>query len=202
MNDSVRYICLLLVFCTSCSRKVAVDRSADVNIFERPPAPDDFSWKELDEVKISVLVPNKWIVTRLEEQGTICYKITKDKALTTGLTINIIRNVSEKMKDSSQRTGVKINALVYAAYHIDEYKDRSQKVLDEWTKQFAVFQGYGCEVIKDIDQVPYHIRTSAIANTKTDTMYIWLFGAPVDGWERAWQFGDKMLSPIMLSIDY
>lgn len=176
---------------------------ADDNLKDgRPAAPDGFSWKRLEDVKITVLVPNGWEVTRLERNGTICYKVTLDKTLRTGLTINVITNVTDKTKQLTKALGKTVNAPLYAAYQIEQYKDRSTRVVDEWTRESSAFAVYGCEVIRNTDGAESHIRTTAIGNKKTDTMYVWMFGSPADSWDNSWKFGSRMLNPILIDDEF
>lgn len=168
----------------------------------RPAVPDGFSWRRLEDVRIDVLVPNGWLVTPFEEKGTVAYKITTDKTYQTGLTINIITDVSNKTEKLSAALGKTVNAPLYAVYQIEQYKKNSTTVLDEWHRKSFPFLICGCEVLKDIDGVESHIRSTAIGNVTTDTLYVWMFGSPASSWEDAWAFGEKMLNPILVDREF
>ena len=167
-----------------------------------PEAPKGFSWRQLEDVRITVLVPDGWLVSRFEEKGTIAYKVTTDKTYQTGLTINIITNVSDKTKHDTAAVGKKISAPVYAVYQIEQYKKHSTTVLDEWHREMPPLLISGCEIVKTIDGVESHIRSTAIGNAKTDTLYVWMFGSPASSWKEAWAFGRKMLNPILIDNEF
>ena len=46
--------------------------------------------------------------------------------------------------------------------------------------------------------MPSRIRIHTIANDKTGTLYVILFGAPESEWDKAWKIGKTMLNPIFL----
>jgi uncharacterized protein YcsI (UPF0317 family) len=96
----------------------------------------------------------------------------------------VITNVSSLTKASSSRAGRTIDARTYAVYQNERYKEKCTKVLDDWSKDTAQFTYCGCEVIKPVDQVESRIRATALANKKTDTLYVFLFGCPAAEWEQ------------------
>ncbi|MCK5707169.1 MAG: hypothetical protein KAI43_05900 [Candidatus Aureabacteria bacterium] len=161
--------------------------------------PDGFCWQKLGKIKSKVLKPRKWHCKKSVKEGNIIYSITKERRnfrgkFLTGLTINTVRNVTKKTK---------INAELFAAYYIFDYMEESENVLDKWERDDGVFVRYGCEVRKKISKahpdITFRIRVSAIANTKTDTMYVVIFGCPEEEWQSVSNIEKVMVNPLVLS---
>lgn len=137
----------------------------------------------LDKINCGVFVPKGWQISKRDLNGTtICYKITEDATCQKGLTINVITNVSSLTIPSSKRIERKVDATLYAAYQNEEYKEKCTKVIKDWSKDTPLFALFGCEVIKTIDGTESRIRATAMANKKTDTLYVIMFGCPASEW--------------------
>ena len=66
-----------------------------------PTAPDGFSWKRIEEIHASFLLPDKWHFKSEANGGTLAYflsaeKIKKSGRFETGLTINVFKNLKDK----------------------------------------------------------------------------------------------------------
>ena len=136
------------------------------------------------------------------KEDTIAYRICKDEVdlntpCKTGLTINVIQEVSKKTN---------VNALVYGAHYIQEYIKGATKVIVERNDTYEPFVRFICEVTKPIEiegsENEYRVRVYAIANPKTDTLFILTFGSLKSEWSEAWKICPIMFNPIILDDDF
>ena len=163
----------------------------------KPGIPEGFTWQRLREIKGKGLKPKGWNFDKKKNKGKIIYRITKDKKnrrYQTGLTINAVKNVSKRTN---------LNADLYAAYYIYEYMAGSMEVIDKWDEKKGVFTGYGCEVLKKIERVNsetvFRLKVIAVANKKTDTLYIIIFGSPEAEWESYTEIEQTLINNMILS---
>ena len=54
---------------------------------------------------------------------------------------------------------------------------------------------------KDPEKGDYITHHLVIGNTETGTLYITVFEAPADEWERAWKIGEPIIKLLILSPD-
>src|SRR5438093_5780315 len=78
-----------------------------------PTAPDGLSWKRIEEIHASFLLPDKWYFKSEASGGTLAYFLTAEKIkkggqFETGLTINVVKNLKDK------------NAVAYAEAYAAE----------------------------------------------------------------------------------
>jgi len=164
--------------------------------------PEGYSWKKLKKIKGGVLKPRGWFYKRTVNKGKIIYRITREKKnihghFLTGLTINAVKNVTRRTK---------LSAALYGAYYIYDYMDESLEVINTWENSEGIFNYYGCEVLKRLDDsepgIIFRIKVSAIANTKTDTLYVIIFGCPNSDWENSFEIEKVIMERLVLDKDY
>ena len=162
-----------------------------VSAIELPPAPQGFTWQQLREIKASVLKPDGWYFKSESQQQTQAYFISKEDidkngAFTTGLTINAL----PKLKEGQ------------AAEQAKQFIDRAaaSKDAERWTNEKGQFQQFGCQFRNtDRSGLLIVVRSIAIANRKTNRLYLVIFESPAADWENAWKIGEKILE--MLSLN-
>ncbi|HTO86631.1 MAG TPA: hypothetical protein VMR54_03770 [Thermoanaerobaculia bacterium] len=164
--------------------------SAALSAEDIPPAPEGFSWKRIESVKASFLMPKGWYFKEEEKQGTRAFFITREDIdstgqFETGLTVNV-------QKFKKDKATVKAAQLVVAMMQPNE-------VLDEWTTEAGVLKAFGCRVREtEKDHPPLIVHLLAIGNEKTNTLYLILFESPEKSWDEAWAKGQVMLEKFFL----
>jgi len=154
-----------------------------------PPPPPSFTWQEIPELKAALLRPNGWFFKREEQKGTLAYFITKENIdkggqFQTGLTVNVFH----LKKDPAVERGKYIIDHLAAAKHGET-----------WTRDVGPFREFGC-LTKDTDPSGTAIsQTLAVANPKTNTLYLFIFESPESEWDTAWKIGKQIMD--MLAID-
>ena len=166
----------------------------------RPEAPAGFRWQELEDIPGSfVLLPAGWHYWKAASKDSVAHRVTKedpqDGPFLTGLTINVVRDVKKKTD---------LDPSLYAVHYVSEYM-KGNKVLIKPDKILAVgpFQRISCQVEKPFavrgKERLCHVRVVTYANDKTGTLYVVIFGAPVEEWDEAWKIGKQLFNPILLS---
>lgn len=177
---------LIVVIAGLCSGAFA--QSADL-----PTAPQGFSWKHIDEIKAAFLIPDGWYFKREIQKNTLAYFITQENIdkqglLETGLTVNVMRRLTA------------ISAHTYARQFIAKLTSENQ-VLHTWELGTGDLQGYGCQIkipgSKDRPAIMMH--SLAIANIRTNTLYILMFESPENKWPSAWEKGKVIMD--MFALD-
>jgi hypothetical protein len=167
----------------------------------RPSAPEGYSWQSLQDVGAQGLKPDGWCFSQRREGKSIVYRITekapKKRCFLTGLTVNVVKSVGKESR---------INAPVYAAFYIYDYIAKSAQVKEKWNRTEEPFVLYGCEVTRKVQAVDpkldFRVRVTAVANTKTDTLYVMIFGTPEKDWERTGETGKTLLENMVLDKNY
>jgi hypothetical protein len=141
----------------------------------------------LVDVKAAVLVPDEWHFKREAHPNTFAYfasreDIDRDGEFLLGLTVNVMPRVEGR------------DAPAYAKDFISRYS-KGGKLLESWDASMGPFVGSGCRV--QIDQSIMH--TLMIANPKTNTLYLFIFEAPVAEWQEAWErYGETLIRFMLL----
>jgi hypothetical protein len=168
---------------------------------KRPEPPKWFKWQELKEIQGAVLLPDGWHFNKVSNEDTLAYRVTKEdlkkeKVFLTGFTINVTRNV---------KTKTNLTAPDYAVYFVDNYTKGAEIVDEPKMSEAGELKRVTCQVIKKLPDVDkeklFRLRVTTLANPKTDTLYILIFGAPKDQWEQAYKIGEKLFNPILLHSD-
>lgn len=157
-----------------------------VSAIDLPPAPPGFTWQEIPELKAAFLRPNGWFFKREEQKGTLAYFITKediDKVgqFQTGLTVNVFH----LKKDSAVERAKSMIDQMAAAKHGEK-----------WAKDAGPFKEFGCSY-KDTDASGTTVVHSlAVANPKTNTLYLFIFESPESDSQTAWNVGEQIMDKL------
>jgi len=161
-----------------------------------PAAPDGFSWKRLDEIHASFLLPANWYIKSEASGGTLAYflsleKIKKGGRFETGLTINVFKNLKHK------------NAVAYAEAYVDEAAKQFEAIR-RWNLNVGAFHGFGVITRQPShDEVPpLVIAYLVIGNDRTNTLYLMWFESRESTWEASWTKGEKMLQGFSLDDEF
>ncbi|HEV7519803.1 MAG TPA: hypothetical protein VGP89_01795 [Candidatus Angelobacter sp.] len=155
--------------------------------FPTPPA--GFTWQQIPELKAALLKPNGWFYKREEQKGTLAYFITKENIdkngrFQTGLTVNVFHLKQNSAVDRGKDTIQQLAAT---------------KHVKAWAQDAGAFREFGC-LAKDTDSSGTVVmHTLAVANPKTNTLYLLIFESPEPDWDAAWKLGKQIVD--MLALD-
>jgi hypothetical protein len=160
-----------------------------ISAVDLPSPPAGFVWQEVPELKAAFLKPSGWFFKRQEEKGTLAYFMTKEDidknaGFQTGLTINVFR----LKKDSAVERGRGLVERMAADKHGKS-----------WAQDAGPLREFGC-FVKDTDSGGTTVMHAlAVANPKTNTLYLFIFESPESDWDAAWKTGKQIMD--MLAID-
>ncbi len=149
-----------------------------------PAPPSGFTWQPIPELKAAFLRPEGWFFKRKEQKGTLAYFITKEDItktgeFQTGLTINVFR----LKKDSAVDRGQDL---------IDQIAE--QKHAEKFSQEAGPFKEFGC-LYTDSESTVHNL---AVANPKTNTLYLFIFESPRSTWHEAWKTGKQIMDKLAL----
>lgn len=159
-----------------------------VSAIDLPSPPSGFVWQEIPELKAAIPRPNGWFFKREEQKGTQAYFITKENIdkngrFQTGLTVNVFH----LKKDSAVEKGKHLIDQMAAAKHGEN-----------WAQDAGPFKEFGC-LTKDTDPSGTSVMHSlAVANPKTNTLYLFIFESPEPDWDSAWKTGRQIMDTLAL----
>jgi hypothetical protein len=155
-----------------------------------PPAPKGFAWKQFDKVKTILLVPDGWHVKEKEEKGTRAIFITEkeikgEEKYDVGLSVNIVRELKGKSAPAVARSTI-------------AELSKQHKLVRSWSKDAGKLKGFGCLVRAEAPDKsgPLMMHCLAFGNTETNTFYLFVFEAPADKWEKAWEQGEVLMQKL------
>lgn len=139
------------------------------------------------------LVPENWHASQSASKDGLGFRFgredpKKGEPLITGLTINVIQDVTRK-------TNVKPS--LYAAHFAERYTKDLEVTKKPASIHIGKFDRLEFEVKKRQSQtgvdLTYRIHVHAVANDSTDTLYIIIFGALDRDWDEEWKLGREIL---------
>jgi len=163
--------------------------SAVVLAADLPPAPDGFTWQEVPDIKAAVLKPQGWFFKREQQKDTRAYFITNENIdqggdFKTGLSVNVFRKL-KKSKATDQAKSMIANLV--DKYHVEPFERKT-----------GSFYELGCE-LKDTDESGTIVmRELAVANEKTNTLYLFIFESPEAEWNAASKVGEQIMDKLAL----
>jgi len=154
--------------------------------FPTPPA--GFTWQEVPELKAAFLKPDGWFYKREEQKGTLAYFITKenidkDGRFQTGLTVNVFH----LKKDSAVERGKAIIQQLATTKNVEAFGT-----------EVGPFREFACLAKDTNSSGTVVIYTLAVANPKTNTLYLFIFESPESDWDTAWKLGKPMVDMLPL----
>ena len=149
-----------------------------------PNAPSGFAWQQIPELKAAVLKPTGWFFRHEDQNGTAAYFITKENIeqggdFSTGLTVNVFRGLKDAAVDRGQALIEQIASKMHA---------------EKWAQTVGPFREFGCDV-RDSESGMHYL---AIANPKTNTLYLFIFESPVANWDAAWKIGKQIMDNLAI----
>ncbi len=161
--------------------------ASTVHATNLPSPPSGFEWQQIPEVKSALLRPQGWYFKQEEKGGILGYFVTAqdiDKVghFETGLTVNVFPRLGEGL---AVERGKQLIDRVAAAH--DE---------KPWNQQVGQLQEFGCEVRDTDGSGTVVMHALAVANTKTDTLYLLIFESPAADWDAQWKIGKEMMDAV------
>ncbi len=152
-----------------------------------PSPPSGFAWQQIPEVRSALLRPQGWYFKEEEKGGILGYFVTQqdiDKAghFETGLTVNVFPRLGEGL---AVERGKGVIDRVAGAH--------GEKA---WSQQVGQLQEFGCEVRDTDASGTVVMHALAVANTKTDTLYLLIFESPAAEWDASWRIGKEMIDAV------
>ena len=158
-----------------------------------------YRWQLLPEVKAAVLLPYVWNYKAETSRDAQAYFLTREKIVgsgqfQTGLSLNVVRQISAKSKQKAD---------AYAqAFSAKSGRGVGQQVLGQERKAQGPLRLYGVRYrVASGPSGPKMIQQWAIANTSTDTFYLLLFESPEKEWPQAWKLGEEMIKQLRLDAN-
>jgi hypothetical protein len=161
---------------------------------EPAPAPEGYSWKKLDPINASFLLPAGWHFKAERVDKTLAYFLSAEDIdvkgeFETGLTLNVVH------ADDAQKKAIATLAMLA--------QTPGNEVQDAWETQTGVLNGRSVRIRKtEKGSDPLVMVVLAIWNSKTNALYLLIFESPEARWKKAWEKGEKMLKLFVLDDEY
>jgi len=158
--------------------------------------PTGFTWQPLPESKAAVLLPAGWYYRAAGEKGAPTYYLTKEEIgesneFQTGLSLQVVR----KAKAKTGRPAPEYAELLMMRTGFGQGKQQLEKssVADgPFYKRTVRYRDAPPEA------EPQVVYQMALANAKTDTLYLLTFESPEKDWAEAWKLGEVMVRELVL----
>lgn len=161
-----------------------------------PAEPIGYHWQALPEIKGAMLLPYVWNFKAETSRDAQAYFLTREKIVPgklfqTGMSLNVVRQISVKSKQ---------RAADYAqAFSARTGRGAGQQVLGQESKTQGPLRMFGVRYrIASGPAGPKILQQWAIGNATTDTFYLLLFESPEKDWPQAWKLGEVMIQQLRL----
>lgn len=161
-----------------------------------PAPPTGFTWQALPESKAAMLLPEGWYYKAEAQKGSTTHYLTQQEIgesgeFQTGLSLQVVRKVAAKTKRP---------APDYAEFlMLRTGFGRGQQQLEKASSVEGPFHKWAVrfrDAPPDTDaRIVYQM---ALANAKTDTLYLLTFESPEKDWTEAWKLGAVMVRELVL----
>ncbi|WP_201984162.1 hypothetical protein [Hymenobacter rubidus] len=159
-----------------------------------PPA--GFTWQPLPESKAAALLPAGWYYKAEGQKGGTTYYLTQEEIgesgeFQTGLSLQVVR----KAKAKTGRPAAEYAELLMMRTGFGPGKQLLEKssVADgPFYKRTVRYRDAPPEA------EPRVVYQMALANAKTDTLYLLTFESPEKEWPDAWKLGEAMVRELVL----
>ncbi|WP_345126991.1 hypothetical protein [Hymenobacter antarcticus] len=159
-----------------------------------PPA--GYTWQPLPESRAAMLLPEGWQYRAEGEKGSPTYYLTQEAIgesgeYQTGLSLQVVR----KAKARTGRPAPEYAELLLLRTGFgpgQQQLEKAASVEGPFYKRTVRYR----EAPPEADaRVVYQL---ALANAKTDTLYLLTFESPEKDWAEAWKLGEVMLRELVL----
>lgn len=160
------------------------------------PAPAGFTWQPLPESKAAALLPAGWYYRAAGEKNAPTYYLTREEIgenneFETGLSLQVVR----KAKTKTGRPAPEYAELLMMRTGFGPGKqllDKTAVADGPFYKRTVRYRDAPPEA------EPRIVYQLALANAKTDTLYLLTFESPEKDWPDAWKLGEVMVRELVL----
>ncbi|MDO7848288.1 hypothetical protein Q5H92_18115 [Hymenobacter sp. M29] len=159
-----------------------------------PPA--GFAWQPLPESKAAALLPAGWYYKAEVHKGGATYYLTSEEVgesgeFETGLTLKVVRKLASQTKLSAQSFSEML--MMRTGYGPGQQQLEKTAVTDgPFVRRTVRYRD------APPDAEPRVVYQLALANTKTDALYLLTFESPEKDWAAAWKLGEAMVRELVL----
>ena len=159
-----------------------------------PPA--GFTWQPLPASKAAALLPAGWYYQAAGEKGAPTYYLTKEEIgenneYQTGFSLQVVR----KAKARTGRPASEYAELLMMRTGFGPGKQPLEKYS---VADGPFYKRTVCYRDAPPEAEPQVVYQMALANAKTDTLYLLTFESPEKDWAEAWQLGEMMVRELVL----
>ena len=159
-------------------------------------APAGFAWQALPEIRAAVPLPLGWYYKAEAEKGTNTYYLTREEIGETGeFDMGLAVHVVRKARAQTRRPAAEYAELLMLRAGYGPGRQPLEKASSvvgpfrKWTVRYRE-AAPGAE--------PRVVYQMALANPKTDTLYLLTFESPEADWTNAFELGEVMLRELVL----
>jgi hypothetical protein len=165
-----------------------------------PEAPDGYRWERFAEVQSAFLCPVGW--HRFHKAGVSSHtyslsveSVAEHGSFETGMTLQVI-------KDLMKKKGIPPSVFAIEMTQLALKKPENARISSEDLSS-GPFKAFGVRYRNAPSvAIPIIIHQVAIANDKTDTLFIATFEAPENTWTQAWKLGEVMIKKFLIDDEY
>lgn len=122
----------------------------------------------------------------MEKEGaTIGYFVTRENTDSGSFLVGLTANIIPKLKS--------YDAVAYMNAFMQKLPE-GKTIRERWDVSRGPLVGKG--LLFEDDQAVMH--ELALANPKTNTLYLFMFEAPLSEWDDAWQLGKKIMDTLVI----
>jgi hypothetical protein len=112
----------------------------------------------------------------------------------------LVSDRPDRQHDPAVALETGISASEYANQFIDT-ATKEREPLKRWTSTQGPFNAHACIIRDDSGGPPVFVYNLIIANDRTGTIYVVLYEAPEEDWEKAWRIGAPILKLLIILDD-
>ena len=159
-----------------------------------PPA--GFAWQPLPDGRAAALLPAGWYYRAEGQKGAPTYYLTQDQIgesgeFATGLSLQVVRKAMARTRHPAAEYAelLMLRTGFGRGQQVLEKASASEGPWHKWTVRYR-------DAPPDAD--PRIVYQLALANAKTDTLYLLTFESPEKDWAEAWPLGQVMVRELVL----
>jgi hypothetical protein len=159
-----------------------------------PPA--GFAWQALPDGRAAALLPAGWYYRAEGQKGAPTYYLTQEQMgesgeFQTGLSLQVVRKATAHTKRPAAEYA-ELLMLRSGFGRGQQVLEKAASVEGPWHKWTVRYR----DAPPDAD--PRIVYQLALANAKTDTLYLLTFESPEKEWPEAWELGQVMVRELVL----
>jgi len=186
----MRYLVVILVLLLA---RPAPAQHLDTPLAE-PPA--GLHWQPLPEARAALLLPDGWYFRPDIQKSSLTYYLTQDQIgesgqYQAGLSLHVVRHARKYTRLPAPAYTERL--MMRAGF------GRGQRQLEQSTRTEGAFSFRWVRYREALpDAEPRMVYQLAMANGKTDTLYLLVFEGPEKEWAELWPLGEVMVRELTL----